>query len=107
MRDSGPFHVFGVGVNEHWSYKEFENAPVYVIDKLSRAMRQNPHLAVHFAYGLLLAYPVREGIVALSCFGSLRRRRRASTCVRGNGRIRRSSWRSRRRAHGPGPKARG
>ncbi|MEV7528955.1 S10 family peptidase [Agrococcus sediminis] len=51
VRDSGPFHVFGKGVNEGWSYKEFENAPVYVLDRLSRAMRQNPHLAVHFAYG--------------------------------------------------------
>lgn len=51
VRDTGPFHVFGKGVIEHWSYKEFENAPVYVIDKLSRAMRQNEHLAVHLAYG--------------------------------------------------------
>ncbi|SDS50777.1 S10 family peptidase [Agrococcus carbonis] len=51
VRDTGPFHVFGKDVIEHWSYKEFENAPVYVIDRLSRAMRQNPHLAVHFAYG--------------------------------------------------------
>ena len=51
VRDTGPFHVFGLNVNEQWSYKEFENAPVYVIDRLSRAMRQNPHLAVHFAYG--------------------------------------------------------
>ncbi|SDS83683.1 S10 family peptidase [Microlunatus soli] len=51
VRDSSQFHVFGKGVIEKWSYKEFENAPVYVIDKLSRAMRQNPHLAVHFGYG--------------------------------------------------------
>ncbi|HEY9291560.1 MAG TPA: peptidase S10 [Microlunatus sp.] len=51
IRDNSQFHVFGKGVNEKWSYKEFENSPVYVIDKLSRAMRQNPHLAVHFAYG--------------------------------------------------------
>ncbi|WP_026374124.1 S10 family peptidase [Agrococcus lahaulensis] len=51
VRDTGPYHVFGKDVIEHWSYKEFENAPVYVIDRLSRAMRQNPHLAVHFAYG--------------------------------------------------------
>jgi carboxypeptidase C (cathepsin A) len=51
VRDTGPFHVFGLDVHEQWSYKEFENAPVYVIDRLSRAMRQNPHLAVHFAYG--------------------------------------------------------
>lgn len=36
---------------ESWSYKEFEGRPVYVADKLERAMRQNPHLRVHFAYG--------------------------------------------------------
>src|SRR5699024_2329707 len=51
VRDTGPYHVFGKGVIEQWSYREFENAPVYVIDKLSRAMRQNPHLAVHVGYG--------------------------------------------------------
>jgi len=34
-----------------WSYKEFEGRPVYVVDKLERAMRQNPHLKVHFSYG--------------------------------------------------------
>ena len=51
VRDSSQFHVFGKGVIEKWSYKEFENSPVYVIDKLSRAMRQNPHLAVQFGYG--------------------------------------------------------
>ncbi len=45
------YQVFGKGVIQQWSYAEFENAPVYVLDKLSRAMRQNPHLAVHFAYG--------------------------------------------------------
>lgn len=51
VTDDDVFQVFGKGVIEQWSYSEFENAPVYVIDKLSRAMRQNPHLAVHFAYG--------------------------------------------------------
>lgn len=51
VRDTGPYHVFGKGVHEQWSYREFENAPVYVIDRLSRAMRQNPHLAVHVGYG--------------------------------------------------------
>lgn len=51
VRDPGPYHVFGKGVIEAWSYKEFENAPVYVIDRLSRAMRQNPHLSVHLAFG--------------------------------------------------------
>lgn len=51
VRDPVPFRVFGKGVIDEWSYAEFENAPVYVIDKLSRAIRQNAHLAVHFAYG--------------------------------------------------------
>ncbi|MDP4503691.1 S10 family peptidase [Nonomuraea turcica] len=34
-----------------WSYKEFENAHVTVVDKLSAAMRANPHLRVHVACG--------------------------------------------------------
>lgn len=56
VTDDDVFSIFAKGATkpfaiEEWSYKEFENAPVYVIDKLSRAMRQNPHLAVHFAYG--------------------------------------------------------
>lgn len=34
-----------------WSYKEFEGKPVDVTPKLERAMRQNPHLKVHIAYG--------------------------------------------------------
>nr|WP_279672590.1 peptidase S10 [Flexivirga meconopsidis] len=51
VTDGEVFRVFGKGVNEEWSFKEFENSPVYVIDRLSRAMRQNPSLAVHFAYG--------------------------------------------------------
>ena len=45
------YRPFGKGVLEEWSFKEFENSPVYVIDRLSRAMRQNPSLAVHFGYG--------------------------------------------------------
>lgn len=51
VEDTGPFHVFGPGVNEAWSYKEFENASVSVLDRLSRAMRQNPHLKVHVSLG--------------------------------------------------------
>ncbi|MEJ5945943.1 peptidase S10 [Pseudokineococcus basanitobsidens] len=51
VQDTAPFHVFGPGVNEAWSYKEFENASVSVLDRLSRAMRQNPHLKVHVAFG--------------------------------------------------------
>src|SRR3954452_22144808 len=34
-----------------WSYKDFEGRPVDVSPKLERAMRQNPHLGVHIAYG--------------------------------------------------------
>lgn len=45
------FRVISGDVGKEWSFKEFENSPVYVIDRLERAMRQNPHLAVHFAYG--------------------------------------------------------
>lgn len=45
------YHVISEDVGKDWSFKEFENSAVYVIDRLSRAMRQNAHLAVHFAYG--------------------------------------------------------
>lgn len=34
-----------------WSYKDFEGKPVDVVPRLARAMRQNPHLRVHVAYG--------------------------------------------------------
>ena len=34
-----------------WSYKEFEGRPVDVTPQLERAMRANPHLKVHVAYG--------------------------------------------------------
>ena len=34
-----------------WSYKDFEGRPIDVTPKLERAMRQNPHLRVHVAYG--------------------------------------------------------
>ncbi|MFT7839601.1 peptidase S10 [Saccharothrix sp. BKS2] len=34
-----------------WSYKEFEGTHVSVADKLATAMRANPHLKVHIAYG--------------------------------------------------------
>lgn len=51
VRDESPYDIFGNDAFEQWSYKEFENASVYVLDRLARAMRQNPHLAVHFAYG--------------------------------------------------------
>jgi carboxypeptidase C (cathepsin A) len=34
-----------------WSYKEFENAYVFVQDKLAAAMRTNPHMRVHVDCG--------------------------------------------------------
>lgn len=34
-----------------WSFKDFEGRPIDVSPQLERAMRQNPHLRVHVAYG--------------------------------------------------------
>jgi carboxypeptidase C (cathepsin A) len=34
-----------------WSFKDFEGRPVDVSPQIERAMRQNPHLRVHVAYG--------------------------------------------------------
>jgi carboxypeptidase C (cathepsin A) len=34
-----------------WSFKDFEGRPIDVTPRLERAMRQNPHLAVHVSYG--------------------------------------------------------
>jgi carboxypeptidase C (cathepsin A) len=34
-----------------WSFKDFEGRPIDVSPKLERAMRQNPHLKVHVAFG--------------------------------------------------------
>jgi carboxypeptidase C (cathepsin A) len=34
-----------------WSFKEFEGRPIDVSSRLERAMRANPHLHVHVAYG--------------------------------------------------------
>ncbi|MGP3958361.1 S10 family peptidase [Nonomuraea sp. 3N208] len=45
-----PYEVLTSRV-QPWSYKEFENAHVTVVDKLSAAMRANPHLRVHVACG--------------------------------------------------------
>ncbi|WP_446665250.1 S10 family peptidase [Flexivirga sp. B27] len=45
------YRVISEDVGREWSFKEFENSAVYVIDRLARSMRQNPHLAVHFGYG--------------------------------------------------------
>ncbi len=50
-----------------WSFKEFEGRPIDVTPKLERAMRQNPHLRVHIAYGYYdgaTAYHASEDVVA-------------------------------------------
>jgi carboxypeptidase C (cathepsin A) len=45
-----PYEVLTARV-QPWSYKEFEGEHLYVADKLSHAMRANPHLRVHVACG--------------------------------------------------------
>ncbi|MGO4341356.1 S10 family peptidase [Pedococcus sp. 2YAF34] len=50
-RNELPYAVFSRQAATDWSYKEFEGKPVDVSDKLARAMRGNPHLKVHIAYG--------------------------------------------------------
>jgi carboxypeptidase C (cathepsin A) len=48
-----PYEQLSMKASEEWSFKEFEGRPVNVSDKLARAMRANPHLKVHVAYGYL------------------------------------------------------
>jgi carboxypeptidase C (cathepsin A) len=46
-----PYTQISSVAHQEWSYKEFEAKPVDVTGQLSRAMRGNPHLKVHLAYG--------------------------------------------------------
>jgi carboxypeptidase C (cathepsin A) len=46
-----PYVQLSTTAHEEWSYKEFEGRGVDVSERLSRAMRANPHLKVHVAYG--------------------------------------------------------
>ena len=48
-----PYEQVSMKASEEWSFKEFQGRPVDVSDKLARAMRANPHLKVHVAYGYL------------------------------------------------------
>lgn len=48
-----PYTASSSRAHTEWSYKEFEAKPVDVSAQLSRAMRANPHLRVHIAYGYL------------------------------------------------------
>ncbi|ACU34644.1 peptidase S10 [Actinosynnema pretiosum subsp. pretiosum] len=45
-----PYEIISRAVHP-WSYKEFEGAHVTVANKLAAAMRANPHLKVHVAFG--------------------------------------------------------
>ncbi|MEU5691630.1 peptidase S10 [Actinosynnema sp. NPDC020468] len=45
-----PYEILTSNV-QPWSYKEFENAHVTVADRLASALRANPHLKVHVAFG--------------------------------------------------------
>lgn len=46
-----PYEQLSSAAHEEWSYKEFEGRPVDVTGRLARAMRTNPDLKVHVAYG--------------------------------------------------------
>ena len=46
-----PYDILSMEVNKAWSYPDFEGRTVSVVDSLSSAMRANPHLKVHVAYG--------------------------------------------------------
>ncbi|WP_406638479.1 S10 family peptidase [Amycolatopsis sp. WGS_07] len=46
-----PYEILSTDVFKAWSYKEFEGRSVSVVDTLSAAMRANPHLQVHVAFG--------------------------------------------------------
>ncbi|GAA4725858.1 peptidase S10 [Pedococcus ginsenosidimutans] len=46
-----PYTVISERASREWSFKEFEGKPVDVSAQLAKAMRANPHLKVHLAYG--------------------------------------------------------
>ncbi|WP_158842440.1 S10 family peptidase [Saccharothrix deserti] len=61
-----PYEILTMNVRP-WSFKEFEGVHVTVANKLSSAMRANPHLRVHIAYGYLdgaTPYYAAEHVVA-------------------------------------------
>jgi carboxypeptidase C (cathepsin A) len=61
-----PYEILTMNVRP-WSFKEFEGVHVTVANKLSSAMRANPHLKVHIAYGYLdgaTPYYAAEHVVA-------------------------------------------
>ena len=46
-----PYDILSIDVNSAWSYKEFEGRSVSAAESLANAMRANPHLKVHVAFG--------------------------------------------------------
>ncbi|MFD9737027.1 S10 family peptidase [Umezawaea sp. NPDC059074] len=61
-----PYEIISRNVHP-WSYKEFEGKAVTVTAKLSAAMRANPHLKVHVAFGYhdgATAYYASEHVLA-------------------------------------------
>ncbi|WP_410596616.1 S10 family peptidase [Amycolatopsis sp. lyj-23] len=46
-----PYELIHEDTFKAWSYKEFEGRSVSVVDSLGAAMRANPHLQVHVAFG--------------------------------------------------------
>ncbi|MBB4688322.1 S10 family peptidase [Amycolatopsis jiangsuensis] len=50
-RNDLPYEILSGDVFQAWSYKEFEGRSVSVVGTLSAAMRANPYLKVHVAFG--------------------------------------------------------
>jgi carboxypeptidase C (cathepsin A) len=46
-----PYEIIHEDTFKAWSYKEFEGRSISVVDAVSAAMRANPHLKVHVAFG--------------------------------------------------------
>jgi carboxypeptidase C (cathepsin A) len=46
-----PYELIHEDTFKAWSYSDFEGRSVSVVDSLSAAMRANPHLQVHVAFG--------------------------------------------------------
>ncbi|QRP47070.1 S10 family peptidase [Amycolatopsis sp. FDAARGOS 1241] len=46
-----PYEILSGDVFKAWSYKDFEGRFVSVVDSVSAALRANPHLRVHVAFG--------------------------------------------------------
>lgn len=46
-----PYEILSLDVNREWSYADFEGRSVSAVNDLSNAMRANPHLRIHVAFG--------------------------------------------------------